>query len=802
VTAPERITLMKRLRNALLDFDAFLDSGLFSLGAGTRRVLSSYAAFTERFNITGVPRALVGLVSTLFTFGAIGAVAMLALAVPAFRETSDDWLKRTELAVTFLDRYGNTIGERGVKQNDTVPLEDFPDALIKATLATEDRRFYEHWGIDVSGTLRAVVSNARAGGVVQGGSSLSQQLAKNLFLSNERTLDRKIKEAFLALWLETHLTKSEILKLYLDRAYLGGGAYGVDAAARYYFGKSVREVNLAEAAMLAGLFKAPSKYAPHINLPAARARASTVLDNLVEAGFMTEGQVFGARRNPATPVDRRAESVPDYYLDYAFGEVKKLVDQFPASVVERNFIVRTGLDPNIQKVADAALESSLSEFGRDYKVKQGGVVVMEPNGTVRAMVGGRDYGESQFNRATDALRQPGSSFKPFVYTVALMGGMKPTTIVQDAPICLGNWCPQNYGRSYMGSITLQTALQHSLNTVAVRLAERFTRKKIVELAHQMGLRTPLPISAPLPLGAAEVTLVDMTTAYAVFPNGGRSVYPHAVVEMRIGNGDVVWRYDRDAPKSVQIIPQQQLYDINNMLNNVVENGTGRRARLVNAKVAGKTGTTNAYRDAWFMGFTGNYVCGVWFGNDDYAMMNRMTGGSLPAMTWQKVMAYAHQGIEIKPIPGVSSPIPKIEEPPAMVNVPGLASSERPVTLSPRAAERLVALEKLLKEAEQVAMPEMVASAARPLPPPAPASAAPAPAPQGNAGSAPATAAPAALPVPAPPSAAPAPAAAPKPAEHRPAPAVRPPAAPTPPAPVPYGAPRPPAAVGTSRTGIY
>ncbi len=719
---PRRRSFRERIDNLLLDFDSFLDSGLFNAGSRLRRTLSSYASFTERFNISGVPRFLVGMASFGLSMGAIGALAVLALAVPAFRETSDDWLKRTELAVTFLDRYGNVIGERGVKQNDTVPLEDFPDHLIKATLATEDRRFYEHWGIDVSGTLRAVVTNARAGGVRQGGSSLSQQLAKNLFLSNERTIERKIKEAFLAIWLESRLSKSEILKLYLDRAYLGGGAYGVDAAARYYFGKSAREVSLAEAAMLAGLFKAPSKYAPHINLPAARARASTVLDNLVEAGFMTEGQVFGARRNPATPVDRNQDAVPDYYLDYAFGEVKKLVEQLPTSVSERIFVVRTGLDPNIQKVAEAALESSLNEFGRDYKVKQGGIVVMEPNGTVRAMVGGRDYGQSQFNRATDALRQPGSSFKPFVYTVALMGGMKPTTMVQDAPICLGNWCPQNYGRSYMGSITLQTALQHSLNTVAVRLAERFGRRKIVDLAHKMGLRTQLPISAPLPLGAAEVTLVDMTTAYAVFANSGRSVWPHAVVEMRIGEGDVIWRFDRDAPASEQLIPLPQLYDINNMMNNVVENGTGRRARLVNSKVAGKTGTTNAYRDAWFMGYTGNYVAGVWFGNDDYAMMNRMTGGSLPALTWQKVMAYAHQGIDIKPIPGVSSPIPKIEEPPPMMNVPGLADAQRPVTLSVRSAERLIALERLLKEAEAkkaAALAAPAGSTAEMAPAPAP-----------------------------------------------------------------------------------
>ena len=690
---------MTRLRHVLLDLDSLLDSSLYALGSRARRMLSGYAAFTERFNLTGVARVGASLASEALTLGAIGAVGVLALAIPAFHETSDDWLKRTELAVTFLDRYGNVIGERGVKQNDTVPLEDFPDTLIKATLATEDRRFFEHWGIDVSGTFRALVSNARAGGVVQGGSSLSQQLAKNLFLSNERTFERKIKEAFLAIWLEARLSKSEILKLYLDRAYLGGGAYGVDAAARYYFGKSVREVNLAEAAMMAGLFKAPSKYAPHVNLPAARARASTVLDNLVEAGFMTEGQVFGARRNPATPVDRHQDAVPGYYLDYAFTEVKKVVEQLPSSVTERIFVVRTALDPSLQKASEAALEQSLTEFGRDYHVSQGGVVLMEPNGTLRAMVGGRDYGASQFNRSTDALRQPGSSFKPFVYTVALMNGYKPSTIVQDAPICLGNWCPQNYGRSYMGSITLKTALQHSLNTVAVRLAQKFGRQNIVDLAHKMGLRTPLPISAPLPLGAAEVTLFDMTTAYCVFANGGESVYPHAVVEMRIGNGDVVWRYDRDAPKPVRIIPTPQLHDINDMLNNVVENGTGRRARLVNSKVAGKTGTTNAYRDAWFMGFTGNYVGGVWFGNDDYSQMNKMTGGSLPAMTWQKVMAFAHKDAEIKPIPGVSSPIPDIGTPPQPLDVTGLETASRPLTLSRGAARQLASLEILLREAE-------------------------------------------------------------------------------------------------------
>ena len=379
------------------------------------------------------------------TLGLGGLIVMLALAIPAFRETSDDdWLKKSELAVTFLDRYGNEVGSRGIRHNDAIPLEDYPDHLIKAALATEDRRFYEHFGIDPSGLVRALTANARAGGVVQGGSTITQQLAKNLFLNNERTIERKVKEAFLAIWLETRLTKNEILKLYLDRAYMGGGTFGVDGAAHFYFNKSARDVNLAEAAMLAGLFKAPTKYAPHINLPAARARANVVLDNLVDAGFMTEGQVFGARRNPATALDRRDERVANYYLDYAFDEMKKLVATFPKSMNERVFVVRTGLDVNLQREAENTVESMIRQYGNDYHATQAATVVADLDGAVRAMVGGRDYGASQFNRATDAMRQPGSSFKPYVYATALMNGFKPTSIVVDGPVCIGNWCPQNY----------------------------------------------------------------------------------------------------------------------------------------------------------------------------------------------------------------------------------------------------------------------------------------------------------------------------------------------------------------------
>jgi len=695
-----------KLERLLLDLDARLDSSVFGAFAWLREYYERFSTYMDRFHVAGFRRICVELVSEGATLGTGGLLLMLALAIPAFRETSDDdWLKKSELAVSFLDRYGNEIGSRGIRHNDSIPLEDFPDHLIKAVLATEDRRFYEHFGIDMAGTLRAVTANARAGGVVQGGSSITQQLAKNLFLSNERTLERKVKEAFLAIWLETHLSKNEILKLYLDRAYMGGGAFGVDGAAQYYFGKSARDVNLAEAAMLAGLFKAPTRFAPHVNLPAARARANVVLDNLVEAGFMTEGQVFGARRNPATSIDRRDDHAPNYYLDWAFDEMKKLVDTFPRSMSERAFVVRTAIDVNLQRAAENAIEGSLRQYGHEYHAKQAATVVMDLDGGVRAMVGGRDYGQSQFNRAVDALRQPGSSFKPYVYSTALANGFKPTSIVLDAPICIGNWCPQNYGHSYSGSMTLTQALTHSINTIAVRLSisigngnPKVGRAKIVQLAHKMGIRTPLPDTPSLPIGADEVTLVDHVGAYATFPNLGKAVTPHAMLEVRTAGGQLVWRFDRDGKKPEQVLRPQVATDMIFMMSKVVEEGTARRAALDGIRAAGKTGTTNAYRDAWFMGYTGNFVCGVWFGNDDYSPTNRMTGGSLPAQTWHEIMAYAHQGTELKNLPGLP---PNSAPSPAAVAEAASSAAEtppRPATLTRRGAEALLHVERLMENA--------------------------------------------------------------------------------------------------------
>ncbi len=698
-----------KLGRALLGADARIDSALFSAGRMLREVWERFSALMDRFHVAGWRRwVFVEPLSEAATMGCAGAVLMLGLALPAFNETSDeDWLKKSELAVTFLDRYGNEVGSRGIKHNDSIPLDEFPDHLIKATLATEDRRFYEHFGIDPSGTFRALAANSRAGGVVQGGSSITQQLAKNLFLSNERTLERKIKEAFLAIWLETRLTKNEILKLYLDRAYLGGGAFGVDAAAQFYFNKSAKDVTLSESAMLAGLFKAPAKFAPHINLPAARARANTVLDNLVEAGFMTEGQVFGARRNPATALDRRDARSPDYYLDWAFDEMRKLVDTFPKTMTERVFVVRSALDSGLQRHAEQSVENSLRQYGRDYHARQAAVVIADHDGAVRAMVGGRDYGQSQFNRATDALRQPGSSFKPYVYATALMNGFKPTSVIADAPICIGNWCPQNYGRSYSGQVTLLSAITRSINTVPVRLSiaigkgnARVGRNMIVKLAKDMGLRTPLTDTPSLPIGAGEVTVLDHTVAMATFPNEGMAVSPHAVLEVKTATGELVWRFDRDGPKPRRVVPRQVALDINMMLNSAAEQGTGRRAMLDGVRIAGKTGTTNAHRDAWFVAYTGNLIGGVWMGNDDYQPMQRMTGGSLPAMTWQAIMTYAHQGIELKNIAGVLPNPPRGSIPQRKTTTVAEVAdaAPRPAVLTRRGSDVLLRVVRMMDEA--------------------------------------------------------------------------------------------------------
>ncbi|CAM5770621.1 PBP1A family penicillin-binding protein [Bosea minatitlanensis] len=656
-----------RLKRGALAVDSWLDAGLWGAGRRAGEIYERIRSQADRLTVTGVRRVAAELASEGLNIGIVGALFLLMLALPAFRIGNEEALKSQVLAVSFLDRYGNPIGHRGARHDDSLKLEEMPDHLLKAVIATEDRRFYDHFGIDVIGTFRALTVNARASGVVQGGSSLTQQLAKNLFLSNERSLDRKIKEAFLALWLEARLSKNEILKLYLDRAYMGGGTFGVAAAAEYYFGKSVKDVSLAEAAMLAGLFKAPTKYAPHVNLPAARARANDVLNAMVDAGFMTAGQVDSAKRNPATPVDRKRDSSPDYYLDWAFDQVKELAEEGKLGS-DRVLTVRTPHDAAIQERADEAIETILRQHGPAYRVKQAATVVMDPDGAVRAIVGGRDYGASQFNRATASLRQPGSSFKPYVYATALSAGLyRPNSIVTDRPVCIGNWCPKNYGGSFSGSMPLYVALAKSINSIPVQMsiaigratgethearAAAIGRKKIVATARAMGLTTPLTDTVSLPIGAAEVTVIDQAAGYAVFANGGKRAKPYAAIDITNSQGELIYDHSRDEPEPQQVLSTQVVHDMNFMLAKVPTEGTGRRAALDGVVTAGKSGTTNGYKDAWYVGFSGNLVEAVWFGNDNSSETANLTGGALPAMTFKEVMQFAHRGLELKPIPGV------------------------------------------------------------------------------------------------------------------------------------------------------
>ena len=655
--APET-SLWTRIKRWAADFDAWLSASAFEGQGDFKRFWRGYNRVMRIFRFRGIRRALLDLTSEATNIGVVVGVLLVMLAIPAFYETHVDWRRTQDFAVTFLDRQGQEVGRRGIRHDDSVRLEDFPDELIKAALATEDRRFFSHWGIDPIGTVRALVVNTRADAVVQGGSTITQQLAKNLFLSNERSMDRKVREAFLALWLEVQLDKEEILKLYLDRAYMGGGNFGVAAAADFYFGKSVKDLTLAESAMLAGLFKAPSRFSPHINLPAARARANEVLTNLVNAGFMSEGQVQVARLNPATAIDRGRDTTADYYFDWAFEQVRAMAREGHFGN-ERVLFVKTPLDLELQAHADQAVENILRQHGEAYAVRDAAAVVMDPDGAVRAIVGGRDYGASQFNRATSALRQPGSAFKPFVYATVLSHlPYRPDSIVRDAPICIGNWCPNNYNRSFAGAMTMTAALARSINTIPVRFSlelgngnAREGRAKIIEMTRRMGVRTPMQDTTSLPIGASEMTVMDMTAGYAVFANGGNRVDPYVALEVWNAFGEPLYSRRRDHEPE-RVLATGAVADMNQMLATVPTSGTGRRAALDGVVSAGKTGTTNAYRDAWYGGYTGNFVSAVWFGNDNYQPTRRMTGGSLPAMAWREIMSFAHQDVELIPIPGL------------------------------------------------------------------------------------------------------------------------------------------------------
>ena len=617
-----------------------------------KRAASAYSSFLERFRLRGLRRIFFDVLDDGVTFGVLACFVMLAYALPPFSGTGDVWNRGREYAVTFTDANGEIIGRRGIRQDDAIPLSDFPPYMIKAVLATEDARFFEHFGVDVIGTLRAIVQNARANDVVQGGSSLTQQVAKNLFLSPERTIRRKVHEAFLSLWIEARLSKEEILKLYLDRSYLGGGNYGIEAASQFYFGKSVRDVTLPEAAMLAGLFKAPTKYAPHQNLEAARARANTVLYRMLDSGFITQGELLQARREPATAIQQKIADSPNWYLDWAYRDTLALLDE---KGITGDYVleVKTAINLPLQTAAQNIVNEELAINGEAYNVGQAAAVVMTPQGAVEAVVGGKDYETSQFNRATDALRQSGSSFKPFVYMAALLNGYTPNDTVVDGPVSVGDWSPKNYSGKYAGRTTLTNAIAHSYNSVPVKLMIDIGRTAIIRTAHLAGIQGELETWAPMVLGTSALSLMDLTTGYTSFASGGYPARPYAVLEIRRSNGDLLYSRDDDSQMPPRrVFPEEKVAELNSMLSAVVKSGTARRADLGFAPQGGKTGTNQGYRDAWYIGFTGHHVTGIWMGNDDFKPMKEVTGGLLPAPIWKRVMLEAERGLKPVGVAGI------------------------------------------------------------------------------------------------------------------------------------------------------
>jgi penicillin-binding protein 1A len=541
-----------------------------------------------------------------------------------------------------LDKNGNELATVGDLYGIPIKLTDLPPALPQAILATEDRRFYDHFGVDPIGLARAAFNNFRAGRVVQGGSTITQQVAKNLFLSPERTYKRKIQEVMLALWLEHHFSKDQILELYMNRVYLGAGTYGVDAAARKYFGTSSREINLWQSAMIAGLLKAPSRFNPHNSQERADGRTRVVLSNMVNAGYITDAEAKNARSVSGRGGLSRPGREAPYFVDWVLDQVRDYV-----GARDRDLIVRTTLDASVQKSAEAALTAALKKSGKTKNISEGAVVVMSPDGAVRAMVGGRNYSKSQFNRATQAQRQPGSAFKPIVYLAGLRAGMSPTDVIEDAPVKVGKWQPNNFNGKFVGNVTITDALARSINTVAVRVTMKAGVGRVAKTARQLGIDPGPKPDASIALGTAETTLLDLTAAYAPLANGGSGVVPFGIEEIRDGGGEIFYRRSGSGPG--QVIEPHLVGPMNKMMQTVIARGTGKAAQI-GRPAGGKTGTSQAYRDAWFVGYTPSLVAGVWVGNDGGQSMKRVTGGSVPARVWGDVMKSAHLGIVSQNLP--------------------------------------------------------------------------------------------------------------------------------------------------------
>ncbi|TPL37582.1 transglycosylase domain-containing protein [Mesorhizobium sp. B2-4-6] len=538
---------------------------------------------------------------------------------------------------------GALIANRGASGGEAVGLHEMSPYIPEAVVAIEDRRFYSHFGIDPIGLSRAMVANLLGGHFSQGGSTLTQQLAKNLFLTPDRTLERKVQEVLLALWLEHKHSKDQILEMYLNRVYFGSGAYGVEAASRRYFGKSARDVTLSEAALLAGLLKAPSKLSPARDPKAAEERAQLVLAAMRETGKISDKEYKTALSAPATRAPSYWTGSENYVADTVMDELPDLIGD-----VRSDIVINTTVDLNLQKLAEQSIRRLIDESGKKLNVTQGALVSIDDSGAVRAMVGGYDYSTSQFDRASEARRQPGSAFKPFVYMAALEAGRTPDSIRNDAPIKIGKWTPDNYGGKYYGKVTLATALAKSLNSVAAQLTMEVGPDAVVEAAHRMGIQSDLQANTSIALGTSEVTPLELTSAYVPFANGGYKPDIHFIQRITTANGKVL--YENSGGGAPRVIKADIVGMMNSMMTGTVEVGTARKAAF-NWPSAGKTGTSQNSRDAWFVGYTANLTTGVWFGNDDGSPMKKVTGGALPAQAWHEFMVAAHEGVPVRPLPG-------------------------------------------------------------------------------------------------------------------------------------------------------
>ena len=598
---------------------------------------------------------------------AIGAVALVISTLPPMQSLQ---VPRRPPTVEIVGIDGRPLVSRGEMSGIDVPIKQLPPYLPRAFIAIEDRRFYEHFGIDPIGLTRAALANLLRRGVSQGGSTITQQLAKNLFLTQERTLWRKMQELAFALWLERKLGKTEILELYLNRVYFGSGAYGIEAAAQRYFGKAAREIKVAEAAMLAGLVKSPSRLTPSRNPNGAERRAQIVLAAMAELGFVTDTMAKTALAQPARALEPARAGSVNYVADWIMDVLDDLVGN-----VEQDLVVETSIDPVLQAAAEKALVDELAAKGVKLDVSQGAIVAMTPDGAVRAMVGGKNYAESQFNRAVAAKRQPGSAFKPFVYLTALERGLTPDSVREDKALSLKGWRPENYKREYHGPVTLAQALALSLNTVSVRLTLEFGAVAVAKTAHRLGIASKLATNPSLALGTSEVSLIELVSAYAPFANGGDAIAPHVVERVRSQAGKVLFQR---APQNLgRLVEPHHVAMMNAMMRETLLIGTAQRAQLAGWPAAGKTGTSQDFRDAWFVGYTSHLVTGVWLGNDDSSPTRKITGSSLPVEIWNRVMRTGHQSAPMAGLPGLPGPSFASAVPPGDIPMPGRELAPKP-----------------------------------------------------------------------------------------------------------------------------